>query len=38
MKRLIRFSILLAVILSMSGLNVSAYDIIVKNANGVTIY
>lgn len=38
MKRFIRLSFLLTVILSMLGLNASAYDMAVRNANGVTIF
>lgn len=38
MKRFIRLSILLTVALSMLGLNASAYDMAVKNANGVIIF
>ncbi|MBR5060905.1 MAG: leucine-rich repeat protein [Prevotella sp.] len=38
MKRFVRLSIMLTVVLSMSGLNASAYDIAVKDANSVTIY
>ena len=38
MESYIRLSILLTVVLSMSGLNVSAYDIAVNNANGVTVF
>ena len=38
MKRFIRLSILLTVALSMLGLNASAYDMAVRNANGMSIY
>ena len=38
MKLFIRLSILLTVALSMLGLNASAYDMAVRNANGVIIF
>lgn len=38
MKRFIRLSFLHTVVLSMLGLNASAYDMAVRNANGVTIF